>query len=63
MEQTTDKQMTLAEFKQWLESMEQEARNMVKSCEGKSIEHSDIWAHQWVAYKWVLKQLNKVSCE
>lgn len=63
MEQKTDKQMTLAEFKQWLESMEQEARNMVSSCEEKSIENSEIWGHQWVAYKWVLKQLNKVSCE
>jgi hypothetical protein len=63
MEQTTDKQMTLAEFKQWLESMEQEAWTLVKSCEGKNIVNAEIWAHQWVAYKWVLKQLNNVVCE
>jgi len=63
MEQTTDEQMTLAEFKQWVESMEQEARYMLNACDAKKIKHSDIWAHQWVTYKWVLKQLNKVVCE
>lgn len=63
MEQTTDKQMTLAEFKQWLESMEQEAWYILKSCQEKNIESSEIYQHQWVAYRWVLKQLNKVSCE
>jgi hypothetical protein len=63
MEQKTDKQMTLAEFKQWVESMEQEAWQMVARCRERNLDHGEIWQHQWVAYKWVLKQLNNVPCE
>lgn len=63
MEETTDEQMTHAEFKQWVEAMQHETWEMVKSCHEKKIEHSDIWAHQWIVFKRVNEVLKNVSCE
>ena len=63
MEQTTDKQMTLAEFKQWVESMEKLTWGMVTECKGKNIPHAEIWQNQWGVFSKVNEILKNVSCE
>ena len=55
--------MTLAEFKQWVESMEKLTWGMVTECKGKNIPHAEIWQNQWGVFSKVNEILKNVSCE